>query len=58
MIRMFLIFLITCFLVSGGIATFRAMTGLEKWQFTKILAYGIMVSAISVAILTTIVIVF
>lgn len=58
MIRMFLIFLITFFLVSGGITVFRAMTGLEKWQFTKILAYGIMVSAISIAILTTIVILF
>lgn len=58
MIRMFIIFLITFFLVSGGISVFRAMTGREKWEFTKILAYGIMVSGISILILVTIVVLF
>lgn len=58
MIRMFIIFLVTFFLVSGGISAFRAMTGLEKWEFTKILAYGIMVSGISILILSIIVLLF
>lgn len=58
MIRMFLIFVVTCFVVSGAITVFRAMTGREMWEFTKILAYGIMVSAISFVILATLVVLF
>ena len=58
MIRMFILFLVTCVLVSGAITTFFTMTGREMWQFTKIVAYSIMVSAISFVILATIVVLF
>lgn len=58
MIRGILIFLITCFLVYGGIEGFRALTGKQKWALTKSVGYSILVSAVAMVILTTIVILF
>jgi predicted metal-binding membrane protein len=58
MIGMILVFIITFLLVFGGISLFRSMSGKEKWQFTKIFAYGIIVAWITVAILAGIVFLF
>lgn len=58
MIGMIIVFVMTFLLVFGGINLFRSMSGKEKWQFTKILAYGIMVAGITVVILASIVFVF
>ena len=58
MIRLFLVFLVTFLIVTFSIQGFRALTGLEKWEFTKILFYGIVVSLVTVTILAAIVIMF
>ena len=58
MIRLFLVFLVTFLIVTFSIQGFRALTGLEKWEFTKILFYGIIVSMVTVTILAAIVIMF
>jgi hypothetical protein len=58
MIRMLLVFLVTFLIVTFSIEGFRALTGREKWEFTKILAYGIILSLVTVTILTSIVILF
>jgi hypothetical protein len=58
MIRMLLVFLVTFLIVTFSIQGFRALTGREKWEFTKILAYGIILSMVTVTILIAIVILF
>lgn len=58
MIRMLLIFIIVFLLVSGSQMLWSAMSGKEKWQFTKILFRGIIVSMVTVTILAAIVIFF
>ena len=58
MIRMIFVFLLVFFLVSGSQMLWNAMTGDEKWQFTKIAFRGIIISVVTVIILTAIVIFF
>jgi hypothetical protein len=58
MIRMLLVFLVTFLIVTFSIQGFRALTGREKWEFTKILFYGIILSMVTVTILAAIVIIF
>ena len=58
MIRMLLVFFLVFALVSGSIMLWNAMTGREKWQFTKTVFYGIIVSMVTVTILTAIVMFF
>lgn len=58
MIRMLIVFfgLTGAFMV--GIAAFRALSGKEKWDLTKIALYAIMCSLLSLAVLVGIVILF
>lgn len=58
MIRMLLVFFLVFALVSGSIMFWNAMTGREKWQFTKTVFYGIIISMVTVTILTAIVVLF
>ena len=58
MIRMVLLFILVFFLVTGAQMLWSAMSGKEKWQFTKILFRGIIVSMVTVTILAGIVIFF
>jgi len=58
MIRLLAVFLVTFLIVTFSIQGFRALSGAEKWQFTKIAFYGIIVSAVSMTILTAIYIIF
>jgi hypothetical protein len=58
MIRMLLVFLVTFIIVTFSIQGFRALTGREKWEFTKILFYGIILSLVTVTILIAIVLIF
>lgn len=58
MIRAFLAFFVIFAIVTFSITAFRALTGKEKWQFTKILAYGIILSMVTATILAAIVIIF
>jgi hypothetical protein len=58
MIQMLLVFLVTLLIVTFSIQGFRALTGSEKWEFTKILFYGIILSLVTVTILAAIVLIF
>jgi len=58
MIRLILVFLFTFLIVTFSIQAFRSLTGAEKWEFTKILVYGTIISMVTVTILTAIVIIF
>lgn len=58
MIRMLLVFFLVFALVSGSIMLWNAMSGKEKWEFTKILFRGIIISMVTVTILTGIVVFF
>ncbi len=41
-----------------GIAQFRKMSGLEKWQLTKLIAYSILCASLTVVTIAFIVILF
>lgn len=58
MIRLLFVFLVTFLIVTFSIQGFRALSGAEKWQFTKIALYGIILSMITTAILTAIYVIF
>ena len=58
MIHMLLVFLITLLIVALSIHKFSSLTRIEKWEFTKILFYGIILSLVTATILAAIVLIF
>jgi len=58
MIRLWLVFFIFAILIHLGITSWRALGGLEKWTLTKSLGYSILVSLLTLAVMTVIVILF
>ena len=58
MIRAFFAYFVLFVLVTFCINAFRAASGKERWEFTKILTYGIILSMVTATILVGIVIIF
>jgi hypothetical protein len=58
MIHMLLVFLVTLLIVALSIHKFSSLTRIEKWEFTKILFYGIILSLVTATILAAIVLIF
>ena len=58
MIRMLLVFVILFVLFWGGINVFRALSGWERWQLTKLALYSIVCAALSTLVLIAIVLLF
>ncbi len=58
MIRIILAFAILAMLIHFGITAWRSMTGKERWSLTKTVSYSIVVSLLTIAVMTLIVILF
>ena len=58
MIRMILAFFAVFVVFYLGINLFRHLTGLEQWRLTKLLAYSILCSALTVLTLALVVVLF
>ena len=58
MIRLWLVFAILAVLIYVGITAWRNLNGKERWSLTKSIAYSILVSLLTLAVMTTIVILF
>jgi hypothetical protein len=58
MIRVVLIWLMLSVAVGAGITAFRSLSGSEKWELTKIVAYATMCSLIAVVLLGILVVLF
>jgi hypothetical protein len=58
MIRIWLTFVVFAILIHCSITAWRALSGKEKWDLTKSLGYSILISLLTIAVLTTIVILF
>lgn len=58
MIKLILSFLLCFTFVFFGIKAFRALSDKERWSLTKLAAYAILCSAITIAVLVSIVILF
>jgi len=58
MIKIILAFLLLSVVIGMGITAVRSMSGLEKWQLTKVLAYATMCSLLAIVLLVAIVVIF
>lgn len=58
MIRVYLAFVIIAILIGFGITAFRQMSGKEKWDLTKTIAFSVGCSILSLCILVTLVVLF
>lgn len=58
MIRMLILFVALTLCITVASTVWQTMTGTEKWQFTKNLVRGIIISGIAVFIMTAIYILF
>ena len=58
MIRLWLVFAVFAVLIHLGITTWRKLEGKERWTLTKTAVYSIIVSLLTLAVMTTIVILF
>jgi len=58
MIRVILIWLMLSVAVGAGITAFRSLSGSEKWELTKIVAYATMCSLVAVVLLGILVVLF
>lgn len=58
MVKILLSFVLCFIFVFFGIKAFRALSDKERWSLTKLAAYAILCSAISIAILVSVVILF
>lgn len=58
MIKIVLAFLLLSVGIGIGISAVRTMTGLEKWQLTKILAYATMCASLATMLLIAFVVFF
>jgi hypothetical protein len=55
---MFMAWFLLSVAIGLGITTFRALSGKEKWELTKLIAYTLMCSIIALVFLVGIVILF
>ena len=58
MIRLWATFLLFAIIIHYGIISWRSMTGKEQWSLTKTTFYSILISLLTLAVMTTIVILF
>lgn len=58
MIKIILAFLLLSVVIGMVITAVRSMSGLEKWQLTKVLAYATMCSLLATVLLVAIVVIF
>ena len=58
MIKIILAFLLLALAIGIGIDVVRYMSGLEKWQLTKVLAYAIICSLLATVLLVAFVVLF
>ena len=58
MIRMIFVFVLLTVLIAGSISSFRTISGKERWELVKLLAFSLACSIISFIILVGIVVVF
>lgn len=58
MIKIILAFLLLSVGIGIGITAFRGMTGLQKLQLTKVVAYATMCSLVAVVVLSFVVVMF
>jgi hypothetical protein len=58
MIKLILIFIVVFFVVFLGLNVVRGMSGLEKWQLTKVIGYAILCAAITLVMLGAMVTLF
>ena len=58
MIKIVIAFLLMALAIGIGIDVVRSMSGLEKWQLTKVLAYAIICSLLATVLLVAIVVLF
>jgi hypothetical protein len=58
MIRIILAWVLLSLAIGFGITAFRALSGKEKWELTKLIAYTLMCSIIALVFLVGIVILF
>jgi len=58
MIKIILAFLLLALAIGIGIDVVRSMSGLEKWQLTKVLAYAIICSLLATVLLVAFVVLF
>jgi hypothetical protein len=58
MIRLWLAFVIFAVLIHFGITVWRKLDGKERWSLTKTAFYSIIVSLLTLAVMTTIVVLF
>jgi hypothetical protein len=58
MIKLILTFVFVAAIIHFAITSWRLLSGLDKWALTKTLGYSIIVSALTVMLLASIVIIF
>ena len=58
MSKMILWFLIVWTVIMAGMYTFRAATGKQRWEFTKMAVFGLLCACVSMAFLLAIVMLF
>lgn len=58
MIKIILAFLLLALAIGIGIDVVRSMSGLEKWQLTKVLSYAIICSLLATVLLVAFVVLF
>jgi hypothetical protein len=58
MIKVFLAFIVFTGLIAGSIDSFRKISGKQRWELTKLVAFSAGCSIISIVILTIVVLVF
>lgn len=58
MIRIILFWLVLSVVIGAGIMAFNKLSGQEKWQLTKTVAYATMCSLVAVMIMMAVVVAF
>ena len=58
MIRAILYWLVLSVVIGAGITVFQQLSGKEKWQLTKIVAYATMCGLLAIVVLAFIVVLF
>jgi hypothetical protein len=58
MIKLWIVFVILAVLIHLAIATVRKMDGKERWSLTKSASYSIIIALLTLAVMSSIVILF
>ena len=58
MIKSLIVFVFLSLLIGLGISAFRHLTGKEKWNLTKVVAYSVFCAILAFVVLTGVVILF